>query len=49
MKVKKELVIRSSWTYKMNIFGAKRLSIFCEKFIPQSLLLYFLKNKLFQE
>ena len=49
----KEMAIISPWTIQnmfsvQNIFSVKRLSMFCEKFMRRSLLLYFLKQKLFQ-
>ena len=53
VKMRKKLAIISSWTIQsmfsvQNIFSAKRLIMFCEKFMHWSLLLYFLKEKLFQ-
>ena len=53
VKMRKKLAVISPWTIQnmfsvQNIFSVKRLSMFCEKFMCRSLLLYFFKQKLFQ-
>ena len=53
VKMRKKLVVISPWTMQsmfsvQNIFSVKRLIMFCEKFMHWSLILYFLKQKLFQ-